>query len=327
MPTAQWVELFIKSKKRPGVLWGFSGFSWYTFGMEEVVKKVVEQTFNAPPVLIEEIIGKGKNNLVFKVVVNDSPLILRMSNREGTLELYKKEKWCAQVVKNGGISTPQILEVGILDEYAFSFQEFVPGIQGNDAMEELGNTWFTLGQYANVINKISALNLQLDYKKFVQSLFMNDYFVTRNVFSKELSRKIENRLEETYDWNFSPMLCHGNLSPGNTIIDSTGTVHIIDWETATGSRTPYSELAEIYTWNTGKENIGHFLKGYGLREDEVKGMMRDIQTLILLRLVHVIVRKMPKNNDWKQDDKTLATVTNLENMKDFQQDILFTKNL
>jgi aminoglycoside phosphotransferase (APT) family kinase protein len=295
--------------------------------MEDLVKKVVEQVFNVSPSSIEEIKGKGKNNLVFKIIVNQNPVILRLSNRENTLELYQKEKWCAEALENTGVSTPRILAAGVLEDYAYSFQEFVSGIQGNDKPEELSNIWFTLGHLASLINKVPAPSLQLDYRKFIEGLFRDDYFVTRSVFSSELEKQIETRLEETYTWEFSPTLCHGNLSPSNVIVDSAGVMHVIDWETATGNRTPQSELAEIYTWNTGKENIGHFLLGYGLTEDEVNNMMRDIQTLILLRLVHVIVRKMPKDNDWRKDDKTVATVMMLANINDYDHYFLFTKNL
>ncbi|MES3004992.1 MAG: aminoglycoside phosphotransferase family protein [Patescibacteria group bacterium] len=295
--------------------------------MDELVKKIVEQVYSVIPSSIDEIKGKGKNNLVFKVVINNNPLILRMSNREETLQSYQKEKWCALVARDAGIPTPKILDTDQCGEYAFSFQEYVEGVPGNDAPQELANIWFTLGRYANIIDKIPAPEIQLDYKEFVTRLFARDYFVTREVFSKELSQKIQKRLEETYVWKFFPTLCHGNLSQNNVIIDGAGTIHVIDWETATGNRAPYAELAEIYTWKTGKENIAHFLRGYGLEEGSLEEIMRDIQTLILLRFIHVIVRKMPKNNDWKQDGKTLDMVTKLSSIDDYQQDILFTQNL
>lgn len=301
--------------------------NWYTFGMDELIKKIVEKVFRSIPTTVEEIKGKGKNNLVFKITVNDNPVILRLSNRDKTLELYQKEKWCADVVKNAGIPTPKIIEVGIVDGYAFSFQEFVEGIQRNDAPQELARIWFTLGQYASAIHKISAPDLRLDYGKFVSDIFENDYFIIQGVFSEELSEKIKNRLKEVCHWKFPPTLCHGNLHPSNVLIDQAGVIHIIDWETATGNRTPQSELAEIYTWNNGKENVLRFIEGYGLKEDEVKNMMRDIQTLILLRLVSVIVRKMPRDNNWQSDTYIKETAVRLAEIADYQQDILFVKNL
>lgn len=295
--------------------------------INEVVRQIVEKVFEVSPSSIEEIKGKGKNNLVFKVVVDDSPVILRLNNRVETLKLYQKEKWCSDECIKAGIVTPKIIEVGIVEGYAFSFQEFADGVGGNDFANKLDSVWFNLGKSANHINKIPAENLKVDYEKVIEDLFEDNFFVKRGIFSEKLSLKIQERLKETIEWKFLPMLCHGNIHPTNAIIGKDGVTHIIDWETATGNRTPQSELAEIYTWNNGKENIKHFLQGYGLKDQELKDMMRDIQTLVLLRLVQVIVRKVGKNKEWKQDKYVRETSEMLEDIHDYEKDILFTKNL
>jgi thiamine kinase-like enzyme len=184
-----------------------------------------------------------------------------------------------------------------------------------------------LGQYAKIFNAIPAPEYALNHASFIKELFAENFFTERNIFSQELSLKIQNRLEESTKWEFLPKLCHGNLSPNNVVLDGDGVVHLIDWETATGNQTPQSELAEIYTWNTGKENISHFLDGYGLTEMKVKDMMRDIQTLVLLRLVNVIRRKIDKGGDWEQDTYIQETAKRLAEIQDYEEDILFTKNL
>ncbi len=257
--------------------------------MDQTVTKIVEHVFNTAPDSVEQIKDKGKNNLVYKTVVSNKPIILRMNNREETLELYQKEKWCADIVRKAGMLTPEILDVGVLDGYAYSFQEFVEGNQGGETPEDFEKIWFKLGQYSQAINKIPAPDLKIDYRKFIEGLFADDFFIVRNIFSSELSAKIRDRLEETIAWEFSPTLCHGNLRVNNAIFDPAGSMHVIDWETATGNKTPQSELAEIYTWKTGKENVAQFVKGYGLNERDLMDMMRDIQTLVLLRVVNVRV--------------------------------------
>jgi len=131
--------------------------------------------------------------------------------------------------------------------YAFSFQEFIDGVQGTEIPDELDKIWFNLGKSAKLINIIPAPNLRVDYEKAVQDLFEDNYFVKNGIFSEGLSLKIRNRLKETLKWEFTPTLCHGDIHPSNVIVDSKDVVHIVDWETATGNRTPHSELAEIYT--------------------------------------------------------------------------------
>jgi len=294
--------------------------------MNEIVSKIVRNVFDIPPSSIEEIKGKGKNNLVLKVHVNGTFYILRVKNSEQELKTYQKEQWVAKAVQGIGIPTPTILKTGTADGYSFSFQEYIEGVQGTDAPLDLSRIWSTLGQYAKSINKIPAPDLKMEYKNVVQDLFENDFFTVRNIFSQELSAKIRERLEETTAWEFSPMLCHGNLHPSNVIIDRNGTIYLIDWETATGNRAPHSELGEIYTWNNGKENIREFTRGYGLSESQTEDMMRDIQTLVLLRLVSVIRRKIDKGGDWNKDDYIQDISLKLSAITDYQQDILFTKN-
>ena len=171
--------------------------------MHEIVKKIVEQEFNTQATSAEEIVGKGKNNLVFKIATEKGIYILRLRNSQKELETYRKEKWCAEVAKNAGIPTPEILSVGVCGEYVFSIQEYVEGIQGMDAKESVSEIWNTLGQYAKIFNQIPAPDLTFNYVAFLQVLFAEDFFTSRNIFSQEVSSKIQNRLEETTEWKFA----------------------------------------------------------------------------------------------------------------------------
>ena len=168
--------------------------------LDEIVNKIVFQTFGVHPINIEEIKGKGKNNRVFKIELGNKAVILRMNNTAEALELYKKEKWCAEVAGKTNVPTPAILNIGKQDEYAFSFQEFIEGIRGTDNLDELGKIWLTLGKYANLINQIQAPDFSINYKDTIKNLFADDFFIVRNIFSKEVSNKIQSRLEETLKW-------------------------------------------------------------------------------------------------------------------------------
>jgi len=294
--------------------------------MEEVIKKIVKQEFDVEVATIKEIIDRGLNNLVFYITTGKDSLILRMKKSQSELATYQKEKWCAEVAKKAGVPTPEILKVGVYGEYSFSIQEYIDGVDGNDS-EDKARIWNTLGQYAKTINSIPVNDLTFDYSTLHEQLFAEDFFVTKDIFSLEDSSKIKERLGETTKWKFSPKLCHKNLNPSNVVLNKEGVVYLIDWENAAGDHTPLSELGEIYTWNTGKENILQFLAGYGLKETEVKVMMRDIQTLVLLRLVGMIHRKVTGNKDWRQDVFIQNTATMISEIQNYQDNILFTKNL
>jgi|GEM_PF-1316323 len=297
--------------------------------MEELVSKIVKSILDASSQSIEPILGKGKNNQVFKVEANDSTHILRINvfDAEEQLRLYEKEKWCAKKAREVGVLTPMVTHTGMYEEYTYSFQEY---IEGNDGREiDPKRIWFALGQIAKSIHKIPAGVISIDYSDKLKTLFADDFFVARGIFSAKLAEQIRQRLEEIVGWEYETMLCHGNLSPTNTIVDEEDKVWLIDWETATGNNVPLADLAEIYTWNTGKENIAEFCRGYELSETYITSMMRDIQTLILLRLVDVIYRKITRSQqeNWKDDSYTIQRREQFMAIEDFSKDILFTKNM
>lgn len=295
--------------------------------INKTVGIIIQKIFDSPPSIIEEIKDKGKHNIVIKAQVNNNWYILRLQKNKQELESYKKEKWSSDEARKLGVPTPKILEIGVRGRYAFSLQEFIEGLQGTEIPHESKKIWFSLGQYAKTFNSIPAPDLEVVYKNIIRDLFSDDLYISKNIFSKKVSSQIQTRLEETLAWKFPPRLCHGNLHPSNIIFRPNEEVYLIDWGEATGNRTPFSELAEIYTWKNGKENISFFLEGYGLDKKEIKTMMRDIQTLVLLRLTSVIKRKIEKDNDWRQDESIQKISATLNNINDYQEDILFTRNL
>lgn len=190
--------------------------------MKEVIEKIVEQEYGTQSVSIQEIVGKGKNNAVFKIIVVSKPYILRLRNSQRELVTYQKEKWCSQVARGAGIPTPEIYRVGTCEEYAFSIQDFIEGQQGTEAKDDIAKIWYTLGQYAKTINSIPAPELACNYATFIEELFAVDFFTSRSIFSLELSSKIQGRLKETTEWEFLQKLCHGNLHPSNVVLNREG---------------------------------------------------------------------------------------------------------
>lgn len=295
--------------------------------MEEIVTKIVRQTFSKPPAQVEAIVGKGKNNQVFRVSVDDKTHILRLHKSLEQLDLYEKERWCAVEASKAGVLTPKIMDTGFCDDWSYQFQEYIKGVHGIDATTHTRLIWFTLGKYAKSFHQIPNSEFQINYSTFVSDLFKNDLFSSKSILPTELSDSIKKRLEETCAWSFSPTLCHGNLHPSNVIVGDDDAVWLIDWETATGNRNPHADLSEIYTWKNGKENIAEFCRGYDLSPDQVSLMMRDIQTLILLRLADVVRRKIMKSDDWINDGYITEMKDTFSKITDFQADILFTRNL
>lgn len=295
--------------------------------MEEIITNIIKTVFGTGYKNLEPVVGKGKNNQVFKIEIDSVLRILRLSDSLQQLDLYEKERWCAEAARETGVRTPKITHVGSMVEWSYSFQEYVEGTHGTESDEK--EVWLKLGQVAKSIHQISATEIVLDYYKKLDDLFKDDFFVEKGILSPEVSNKIKNRLNEASSWEFAPTLCHGNLHPSNVILDVDGQLWLFDWETASGNMSPQADLAEIYTWNNGKDNIAKFCEGYGLSELDMLTMMRDIQTLVLLRLVEVIQRMIVRNGEVvdSSNEYTKNTIQRLEEIEDYHADILFTKNL
>lgn len=295
--------------------------------MEELIQRITEEVFSVQPDTIEPVLGKGKNNHVFKLKVSDGIHILRMNDQPEYMAVYEKEQRCASAARSGGILTPHITAVGTCEGWSYSWQEYIDGVRGTEAEQLI--VWRKLGECARVIHRVSAEYCAISYERTINDLFADNYFSSRHVFAPALTAAIETRLRESTAWTFSPQLCHGNLHPSNVILSGVGELWLLDWETATGNMAPLADLAEIYTWNNGKENIEAFFDGYGLSSAEVRAMQRDIQTLVLLRLVSVMRQKIDQtpNQEWKHDPFVTGTKERIANLPDLQADIFFTKNL
>lgn len=300
--------------------------------MEEIINTITQENFGTKPAEIVAIVDKGKNNEVFRVLAGRDFYILRMNNPQKNNSFkkiadFEKEKKCSDLARGIDLKTPKIIKVGESNGWAYSFQEYVEGINGVDFQGDIKHIWNTLGQYVKNIHQVPADEVFIGYQERIQSLFESNFFISREIFSDELSRNIKDRLEETYKWKFSPVLTHGELNPRNVVIDNSQDVWLIDWETGRGDISPTADLAEIYTWKNGKENIQSFLDGYGLDSEKIKSLMRNIQTLILLRKVQVTKRMVPINGDWKDNKYIIDSINELGSIDDFDKDILFTRNL
>ncbi|MBP6881286.1 MAG: aminoglycoside phosphotransferase family protein [Candidatus Pacebacteria bacterium] len=295
--------------------------------MKEIIVRITESALGHGYTNLESIVGRGKNNQVFKVEIEGVLYILRLHNSVQQLVLYEKEKWCAEIARKSGVKTPEITHVGLVDDWSYSIQEYIEGTCGTEAAKE--EVWFKLGQVAKILHQIPASEISLNYNQKIEDLFRDDFFVEKNIFSPELSQAIIERLTGVTSREFTPFLCHGNLHPSNVILDNEGQLWLFDWETASGNLAPQADLAEIYTWNNGKDSIEKFREGYGLSKADLQIMMRDIQTLVLLRLIDVMRRMVVRNGGFVdlKNRYIKETIQRLRDVKDFQATILFTKNL
>lgn len=295
--------------------------------MKDIVTNITSEALGNKPSEIEQIEGKGKRNFVFKIKVDNSYFILRITNNQDRKGLYEIEKWCYEKVKDLGIKIPEIIKTGEINDWAYSIQQYIDGVHGTDSSLDDNKIWFILGTYAKEIHKISAEEIAMDFKIKLDELFNDSFYLDKKIFSEEILNKLKNRLYEILEWDYKPMLNHYNLNPGNTIVDKNNDVWLIDWETANGNRVPHLELAEVFMWKNRKQATQSFITGYGLSQEEFDYMMRDIQTLMLMKQMDAIKIFCPKDGSWEDDRKASKLISGVTDLKDVNKDILFDRNL
>ncbi|MDB5259695.1 MAG: aminoglycoside phosphotransferase family protein [Candidatus Taylorbacteria bacterium] len=295
--------------------------------MQELIYKITEKEFGEIPAAVEEIIDQGVINVVFRISLKERMCILRMQKSHDALKTYRMEEWCMNAALQLHIPTPRPLAVGIEEEYAYSFQEFIPGIRGTVMHDETKRIWRALGSYAKKYNTIPAEEYKIDLTWIDEQLFDDGFFVKHKLLTETQIADMRARVDEIKGWHYLPMLCHGNLGPENTIVHPDGDIYVIDWGTASGSRAPHGELADIFAWNTGKKNVDEFIAGYGIEPEELDLMMHDIQTLVLVRILTSLRWKIEKHpDDWPELEFVRSIEQALIAIPDFKAKILFKKN-
>ena len=298
--------------------------------METLVKKITEEVFDCLPTEISPITGKGLVNLVYKIRANNQYYILRLQKGELALKNFKKEFWCINKAKKNNILTPKCLNIGIKESYAFSVQEYVDGMHAEDFNDQK-YVWIELGKIARQIHTIGVGGFGEDFKYEgnksgvstwhdffeCEEKFALDYifFVKTEVFSTEEVKKIKEKIEYIRHQTPKAFLCHGNLTPRNAIIDKNNQLHVIDFGSACGFAVPDRDIAELLAWNTAKENLDLFLKGYGLEEvDYIEKNKKNIDALILLRLLGVVRWGIENKEDWRKESFVTDSIEKIKSI-------------
>jgi thiamine kinase-like enzyme len=295
--------------------------------MENLVTEITKKVFDCLPTGITEITGKGVVNSVYKVETPKGIFILRLQKGAENLKNFKKEKWATEKALVAGASTAPILEVGVHDDYAFSFQEFIEGDHAEEKHVDQEVVWEELGKIAKKLHGIKVEGFgenlffeentdgEKDWKSLVTShknrLFENDTFLKLEILSKEELEKIEYLIEEMSSWYVEPVLCHGNISPRNAIVGKNGKVFLIDWGTTTG-HLPEREIAEVYFWNENEKHIEAFLRGYELEKEKIKEAQRKIDIISLIRAIDIAQWGIANKEDWKKENFVQSAIKKIK---------------
>lgn len=264
----------------------------------ELASAVIEEHFGTAP---KKILHKpaGLTNLVYEVSLPDQELIVRISNDPAKYNDFLKEQWAVTRVKKIGVPVAEILEVGnkIISK-PYMIQQKIDGVigdHGNDRLSIINQ----MGKYTALINSVETNNYggtfdwsenklsrnetwqeylqkELEVKKYINILKKNKMLAASKL------KALESNLKKIEEWNFKPVLNHGDMRLKNVIVNDAGKIiAILDWELCSSNIAPYWDLA-FALHDLGIDEKQEFLKGYGLSLREFEEMCYAIKTFNIL---------------------------------------------
>ena len=259
---------------------------------------------NDSQIRVVPILRRGSVNKVFIVEATNQKLVVRMRDKNESLEEYTKEAWCIEKALVRSIPVATVLDVGVFEEHAFMIQAYIEGDEGRDSVFPRSDIWHQLGKYAKEIHSIEVAGFgltltdltqgnsraswleYLDYN--IESLNENDELLKLNVVTQSQSTLIRTLFEELKGQSFDFGLNHGDLSLKNVIVDKTGKITLVDWGSAEASIVPHHDLIQMLKMNMlendpDDSDMQAFVEGYGILPSEFAQMLPTLETLLLLR--------------------------------------------
>ncbi len=262
----------------------------------QLATQVVEHHFGKPP---SRIVYKrsGLTNYVFVVNHFEGQFVVRISPDPERLEAFKKELWATQKVREAGVPSPEVLEVGNdLFSEPYMITRRVTGAEASHHPKR-DRIVHEMGRYGQIINSIHTKNFgkNFDWTTASKNKTWSDYiyeewelerrlelFAKCKIFRKRDLKHLREIIDDSKTLRIKPSLNHGDLRLKNVIVDDDGQIAaIVDWEECLSAIAPQWELSiSLHDLSIDEKEL--FLEGYGLAPRQVEDMAPLIKALNIL---------------------------------------------
>lgn len=266
----------------------------------DLISKVFQDSLSITIAAVTSITDRGITNRVYVTETAGGQKYIARLNEATSLNEFKKELWASEKARGEGVTTPQILRVGVDGGTAYSIQEHIEGIHGTD-YESASKIWQDMGVAARLIHSVPTsgfgdrideqgnfLGSWNDYLSYnIESLTETDFLLQDGILTKEQSIKIKTLLEKLRDTHLNFGLVHGDLSLKNTLVDNQEKTWIIDWGSAHSHIIPHYDLIEILqsSIDASSKEFQSFLVGYGYTIEDFNKISEEIYSVMILRAV------------------------------------------
>jgi aminoglycoside phosphotransferase (APT) family kinase protein len=271
-----------------------------------MVNDIVEHHFGKPAKRLKHR-AAGKTNYVFQADHAEGDFIVRVATSPGKINAFIKEQWAIRRVRELGVPTPEVLEVGNeVGPLPYMIARRVVGEEAIHHPERL-SVLTEMGRYTALINQVPTNGFGKTFDWSSNQLSRNDSWsgylqdelcletrlatLTRQrMITDAQARRCKSLLQSIGRKRKRPTLNHGDMRLKNVIVDDEGRITaIIDWEECCSQIAPYWDLS-LALHDLSIDAKQAFLEGYGLPEKDIVAMAPVLRALNLINYAPTIER-------------------------------------
>jgi hygromycin-B 4-O-kinase len=269
-----------------------------------MVTQIIEHHFGSPARRIT-FKPSGRTNLVFEVLHKEGHFVVRLSEDPTRINAYLKEQWAHARVRDEGVPTPEILEVGNeVVPHPYMISRCVRGEEATHHPERLAIAR-ELGALARRIHGVRTRGFGRTFDWSGNTLSRNETwaeYLTHELRAEERIetlarlrmldaarlRRLRAVVRQLRGWRKPPSLVHADLRLKNVIVDAAGRITaLIDWENCESNVAPHWDLA-FALHDLGIDAKQEFLEGYGLPWKRMIEMAPAVKAINLLGYAPVL---------------------------------------
>lgn len=278
--------------------------SWTERQARATARSIIEFHLGSPPERLVEMSG-GLSNHVYSAYHAKGAFIVRFSAAAERIEDFLKEQWVLSKVREIGVPTPHVLQVGTEPvSVPYMVSERVEGQtavhhpQRLSIAREMGrllaliHTIPTSGYGTTFDWSQNILSRNETWASFLRDEWEIDHRLAaleeHGMLREEQSRRLRDLVDEIAGWDTPPVLNHGDMRLKNVLVDDAGKITaIIDWEDAQSCPPPCWDLA-LALHDLSIDAKEALVEGYGLAGDQMCAIGPFLKALNVLHYAPIV---------------------------------------
>lgn len=271
----------------------------------QLANQIVEKHFGTPP---RRIVYKrsGRTNFVFAVNHVEGQFVVRISPDPARIEMFRKELWATQKVREAGVPSPEILAVGDdVGSEPYMITRRVTGIEATHHPQR-ERIIHEMGHYARIINSIPTTNFGANFDwtsngsqhhtwaEYIDNEWeverRLELLTTNDILSQHKAKRLHRIIDDTRTLHIEPHLNHGDLRLKNVIVDDEGEIAaLIDWEDCLSTIAPQWDLSiSLHDLSIDEKHL--FIAGYELSNEQMAEMSPLIKAFNIINYSNAVER-------------------------------------